>query len=109
MAQAKTALKPTDSESEQLSKQIADLKADLAAISKTLSEMGTARSDAAFESVRESALALRDQGEKALKDAQTRARDVGHQAADAVREQPAMAVGLAVGLGFLIGLVTARK
>lgn len=109
MAQTKDASTPTESEAERMLRQIADLKADLAAISKTLAEMGAARGDAAYASVRDSASALREQGERALKDAQARAREVGHQAADTVREQPAMAVGLAVGLGFLIGWVTARK
>jgi ElaB/YqjD/DUF883 family membrane-anchored ribosome-binding protein len=34
---------------------------------------------------------------------------MGQQAADQVRNQPAAAVGLAVGLGFLVGFMTGRK
>ncbi|WP_322867905.1 YqjD family protein [Aquicoccus sp. G2-2] len=109
MAEAKSTLKPNDAEAQALSEQMADLRADIAGITKTLAEMGAARGEAAKESAQNTVSALRDQGEKALKDAQARAEAISHQAADTVREQPAVAVGLAVGLGFLLGFVSGRK
>ncbi|SFT86401.1 DUF883 family protein [Sedimentitalea nanhaiensis] len=109
MAQTKTALKPSDGETEDLAQQLADLRADLTKITNTLAEMGSKRSEAAVESLRGSAQALRDQGEQSLKVAQARAQNVTQQAENAVRDQPAMAVGIAVGLGFLLGVITSRK
>lgn len=109
MAQAKSTVKPTDSETQALAEQMAELRADIAGITKTLSEMGAARGDAALESAQNTVASLRNQGEKVLKDAQARAETIGQQAAETVREQPATAVGLAVGLGFLLGFISGRK
>ncbi|MEY8882155.1 YqjD family protein [Donghicola sp. XS_ASV15] len=92
-----------------LSAQIEALKADISAITSTLTEMGTARKDAAVSSARQQAEDLKAEGSRQLEMAQLTAEDYGAQAADAIRRQPATAVGIAVAAGFLAGLMTGRK
>lgn len=84
--------------SEDLERQIEALKNDIAGISRTLTDMGAARGDEVKARVHQTASDLQDRG-----------RDMGEQAADAVRRQPATAVGIAVGLGFVVGLLTGRR
>lgn len=109
MAQAKSADSSPQQEIDQLSQQIATLREDISAISKTLSGLGGSTRDAAVDSARRKVSELRHTGEQQLHAAQHRAEEMGQQAADAVRNQPAAAVGLAVGLGFLLGFMTGRK
>lgn len=104
MADAKTT-----TDVEKLNAQIAELKTDMQTITKTLAEIGAQRRDSAAESVRGAAEDLRHRSEKQMFEAQLAAEKYGKQATDAVREQPAMAMGLAVGLGFLVGFATGRK
>jgi ElaB/YqjD/DUF883 family membrane-anchored ribosome-binding protein len=108
-AQAKAANEAAKDNVEQLSEQMAVLRNDIAAISKSLADLGVASKDAAIENAKVKAAELRASGEKHLSAAQDRAEELGQQAADAVRQQPAAAVGLAVGVGFLLGFITGRK
>lgn len=101
--------KAIDKNVEDLSKQIEALKSDIASIAHILSDLGRNQGEATAERVREAAHDLRARGERQLGHAQAQAQDLGHQAADAVRQQPAAAVGLAVGLGFILGFLTSRK
>ncbi|QIE47330.1 DUF883 domain-containing protein [Pseudohalocynthiibacter aestuariivivens] len=109
MAQSKTTSSSGDTSVADLTDQIQTLKGDIAKITEILGEIGVEKRDQATAKLRETASEVRAQGERHLRDAQARAEDVGAQAADAVRQQPAAAIGIAVGVGFLIGLVTSRK
>lgn len=109
MAQSKTTNAAPQKDIEELSDQIATLKQDIADISKTLSGLGKSSREAAGDQVREKAAHLRDAGEEQLHAARHQADELGRQAADSVRNQPAAAVGIAVGVGFLLGFVTGRK
>lgn len=109
MAQSKSALKENQSDTAQLSHQIETLKSDIASISQTLVDMGAARSEAVANDASRKVAHIRKQGEQTLQDAQAKVEDLTHQATDAVRQQPAAAVGLAVGVGFALGYLTGRK
>jgi ElaB/YqjD/DUF883 family membrane-anchored ribosome-binding protein len=109
MAQAKSAETSPQDEMDHLSQQIATLREDISAISKTLAGLGGATRDAAVDGARRKVSDLAHASEQQLHAAQHRAEELGQQAADAVRNQPAAAVGLAVGLGFLLGFMTGRK
>ncbi|SFN62994.1 Membrane-anchored ribosome-binding protein, inhibits growth in stationary phase, ElaB/YqjD/DUF883 family [Roseovarius lutimaris] len=109
MAQSKSAATPSDAETRELSDQIAALKADLAQISQTLVDMGETRREAAVNSATKKASELREQGEQHLQHAQAKVEDLTSQTTDAVRNQPAAAVGIAVGIGFLLGFLSGRK
>ncbi|WP_272009431.1 DUF883 family protein [Roseovarius sp. ZX-A-9] len=109
MAQSKSSAESGGATVEELTSQIEALKGDIAAITGTLADLGAETRDQAKARVRDAASDVRARSEKHLKDAQACAEDLSAQATDAVRQQPAMAVGIAVGVGFLIGLVTARR
>lgn len=109
MTQSKAATKVSNSEAEQLSEQINALKADISMISKTLVDMGSSRKEAIADTASDNVALLRSTGEKYVKEAQHRAEDIAHQSVEAVRQQPASAVGIAVGLGFLLGFLSGRK
>lgn len=101
MAQPKavnSAPQETQDHIEHLSEQIAVLRQDISAISKSLGDLGASTKDAAIDSARQKAADLRASGE-----------ELSQQAVDAVRQQPTAAVGMAVGVGFLLGFLTGRK
>jgi len=109
MAQAKTSDASPQNDIDQLSQQIATLKQDIAEISTTLGGLGQSSRDAAVKRARDTAAALKETGEQHMQSAQRHAEEMGQQATDAVRRQPAAAVGIAVGVGFLLGFMTGRK
>lgn len=94
---------------EQLSEQIAALREDISAITKSLGERSGTHDDTTLDGARHRAKELHGAGKKQLRAAQRHAEEVGQQAADSVKDRPAAAVGLAVGLGFLLGFMTGRK
>lgn len=109
MAQSETAMKASKSEAQQLSDQIEALKSDIASISQTLVDMGTVRRDAVVSEASDKVAHLRKRSEQQLHDAQAKVEDIANQTTEAVRQQPAAAVGIAVGLGFMLGFLTGRK
>ncbi|WP_322895849.1 MULTISPECIES: DUF883 family protein [unclassified Yoonia] len=109
MAQVKAVNETPQDNIDQLSSQIATLRNDIAAISKSLADLSVNSKDAAVQKARQTAAELRASGEEQLHNAQIRAEELGQQAVDAVRKQPATAVGLAVGVGFLLGFLSGRK
>lgn len=109
MARTKSSTASPQDDIDQLSEQVASLKQDIADISQTLSGLGKSSGQTAEEHLRQHAAHLRDAGQEHFQAAQHRAEELGRQAADTVRNQPATAVGLAVGLGFLLGFMTGRK
>ncbi|MEM1302508.1 MAG: DUF883 C-terminal domain-containing protein [Pseudomonadota bacterium] len=95
--------------SEDLSVQVAILRDDVAALTKTLGELGQAKAaDAQAQAaamghqVKQSATEAADHASEALR---TGAADAQRMA----RENPGTALGIAAGLGFLIGFMTARR
>lgn len=92
-----------------LTDQVATLKKDLAGITDLLGEIGARRKDETIAAARARAAELRARGEDTLTEAQLRAEDMQEQAYAAIRRQPGTAIGIAVGVGFLVGLLTSRK
>ncbi|SNR25567.1 DUF883 family protein [Puniceibacterium sediminis] len=92
-----------------LSDQVSTLKQDLASISELLTEIGVRRKDETVAAAKERAAYLRERGSDTLTEAQLRAEDMQQQALAAIRNQPGTAIGIAVGIGFLAGLLTSRK
>jgi ElaB/YqjD/DUF883 family membrane-anchored ribosome-binding protein len=107
MARAMTNGKTADAED--LHAQIAALKSDLSALSNTIADMGTARKDQIKASATDAANHLQAQGKAVMQDAQVAAGQAAEKAQQSVRENPAAAVGIATGLGFVLGFLTARK
>lgn len=95
-AEGKTG-KTTSSEQEDLAAQIEALRADLKRVSDSVTriakgEMGRAQ----------------DIAKERLADAQDMANQKLGEAEDAIRRNPISAIAIAVGLGFLFGLITRR-
>ncbi|MEI4471910.1 DUF883 family protein [Frigidibacter sp. MR17.24] len=107
-----------------LQKQIADLKTDLANITNTLGDYGKHQSLSTLDSAKAQAETLRAQTlakldvltnqasaqlESIRGQAGAAASNVATQADTFVKERPATAVGIAAGIGFALGLLTARR
>ncbi len=74
-----------------LAAQIDTLKSDLSKLTHTLADFGVAKTEAATAS------------------AKMKATEAQLQAEDFVRTQPATSIGLAAGLGFLVGMIASRR
>ncbi|MFD1341443.1 hypothetical protein [Litorisediminicola beolgyonensis] len=92
-----------------LADQMAALKADLASLTDMITEIGVRRKDETVEMARDRIERLRREGRERFDDAQRYAHDTQDQVLESIRRQPGTAVGIAVAVGFLIGLVTSRK
>lgn len=96
--------KPTTGEVsvEDLSAQMDILKSDLSNLTQTLSDYGIAKSHEASRAAKDAASQMSAASRKKAYEAQAQAEEFVHS-------QPATALGIAAGLGFLIGMMTARK
>lgn len=95
--------------SAELSAQIESLKADVAELTSTLADYGRAQKaqlGAAAEDKYETAKKV---GAETAEQAREKARDAYAGAEKAVRANPAASVGIAAGVGFLVGLMTSRR
>lgn len=104
MANAKTSLNGSNKNIsvEDLSAQIEILKNDLSGLTSALQEFGVSKTQQATQTAKEKAAHLQQAGQEKAAEAQLRAEDF-------VRTQPATALGLAAGLGFLVGLITTQR
>ncbi len=91
-----------DATIEDLSTQIAILKDDIAALTGTVSEYGMAKGRSAADQAKSAANDMAQSGRAKAAEAQETAEEF-------IRTQPATALGIAAGVGFLVGLVTARR
>ncbi|MHA6343988.1 DUF883 family protein [Roseivivax sp. CAU 1761] len=94
---------------EALADQIDVLRKDLSAITDLLTEIGVRRKDETLAAARERLERLRSEGETRLTDAKAQAVDFQEQAYEAIRRQPGMAIGVAVAVGYVAGLLSGRK
>jgi ElaB/YqjD/DUF883 family membrane-anchored ribosome-binding protein len=90
---------------EDVSVQLEVLRADVAALTRLLGDVGKARVDMAAEDLRARADHLRAEGRRYAH----RAEESADAALDVVRHQPVTAIAIAVGLGFLFGLAASRR
>ncbi|MEC7764753.1 MAG: DUF883 domain-containing protein [Pseudomonadota bacterium] len=101
--------KAMDSHVKDLEAQIASLKTDVSSLTATLKDLTTTAGAEAKYRASSTAKKARAQGEKAYHDAQDATVAAYRNAENQVRENPAAAVGIAAGVGFVIGLFLARK
>ena len=94
---------------EDLHEQIAILKSDIAALTGTVKDLGIEKKETLTAAASAGAEVLRLKGQAALHDAQKTASKAAEQAETVVRENPAAAVGIAAGVGFLVGMFAGRK
>ncbi|GGA19290.1 DUF883 family protein [Neptunicoccus cionae] len=92
-----------------LSAQIETLRKDLSALSGTINDLGKAKKAELKEAATDRVDAAREKGAEAAEAVTNRAKEVHEQANDFVKSQPATALGIAAGLGFLVGMLNARR
>jgi ElaB/YqjD/DUF883 family membrane-anchored ribosome-binding protein len=93
---------------EQLELQIAQLQADLKGIAATLAQLSNDKVNEAKEVARSEALNLQRKGQNVLEDVQDQAGEIEQQLKDRIREKPLTAVASAVGIGFILALLSRR-
>ena len=86
-----------------LADQVKGLKADIAELTKSLSDYGTSKTS-------EAAHAARAKAEEYGRAGRDKALEAQMHAEDFIHKQPATALGIAAGVGFLVGMImTSRR
>lgn len=91
---------------EQLEVQIAQLQADLKGIAATLAKLSNDKVNEAKDVARSEALQLQRKGQHVLEDMQDQAGEFEQQLKDRIREKPLTAVASALGIGFILALLS---
>ncbi|GAA3852992.1 DUF883 family protein [Celeribacter arenosi] len=94
---------------EDLQAQIATLKKDISSLTKTFADYGRAQGEQVRNGATEAYDAARVATEKQAADLQKQALAAYGDVENKVRENPSASIGVAAGLGFLVGLVTAAR
>lgn len=92
-----------------LSKQVSVLRDDIANLTAIVAEYSKAQGAQLKSTVESKAADLAETGASAARVAGATAKVAYSDAENKVRENPATAVGIAAGLGFLVGLLTSRR
>ncbi|WP_417261707.1 DUF883 family protein [Celeribacter sp.] len=92
-----------------LSAQIETLKADVAELTKVMGDYGRAQKAQLGATAEESFEAAKQKGAETADYARKQARDAYAGAEKTVRANPAASVGIAAGVGFLVGLLASRR
>lgn len=106
MARSPAKTPPT---TEDLASQIDDLKEDLSTITVTLTELTKAKRDEAIRTAKLQTKKLKNAAEEQVDDLSNYAGELQGYMEDKVREQPAMSLGVAAGLGFLAGMIMVKR
>jgi ElaB/YqjD/DUF883 family membrane-anchored ribosome-binding protein len=96
----------TETREQQLEAQVAQLQQDIKAITETLGKLTGEKVEDAKQLASAELRLLRRRGQHALDDAQEQAMEVEQQLKDTIREKPFTAVATALGIGFVLALLT---
>lgn len=106
MAQTKL----TTPDSDDLQDQIAALRKDIGTITDTLTQMAKAQGNDLSDAAQKRFDEVRARGSDALSNAQSQANALNAQAHEFVQDKPALSLGMAAALGFVVGILsTARR
>ncbi len=92
-----------------VSAQMAVLRDDIANLTATVAEYGKAQGMVLRSAAAEKAAGLAESGAAATHAIRAKAEKTYSDTEDAVRANPAAAIGIAAGVGFVIGLLTTRR
>ncbi|MDU9005193.1 glycine zipper domain-containing protein [Sedimentitalea todarodis] len=92
-----------------VSKQMAVLRDDIATLTETVAELGKAQGAVLKSAAAEKAENLADSGAAAAGALKARAEKTYADTEGAVRANPGAAIGIAAGIGFLFGTLSARR
>lgn len=91
---------------EELEAQVAQLQDDLKSITETLAKLSGEKFGEAKAVAKTEFKHLKRKGEEVLSDAQDQAEHVEKQLKDTIREKPLTSVATALGVGFVLALLT---
>ena len=98
---------------EDLSAQLEILKNDIAVLTSTMGAYGKAKAAEARDTANSKASEIRDSAQARAEELSAagieKTKEAHKHAEDFVRTQPGTAIGIAAGVGFLVGLLTARR
>ncbi|MEJ6403695.1 DUF883 family protein [Yoonia sp. 2307UL14-13] len=92
-----------------LTDQIAVIRDDITALTQMMADMGKDKAGEAADAVRSQAADAQQRLSEHADTARQHAADMQGHANDFVRNQPATALGIAAGLGFLFGYLGSRR
>ncbi|KHA53154.1 DUF883 family protein [Sulfitobacter geojensis] len=92
-----------------VSKQMAVLREDIANLSATVAEYGKAQGAIMKSAATQKADQAVETGAAAAEALKVKANKTYTDAEDAVRANPGTAIGIAAGVGFLVGMMSARR
>lgn len=98
----------TDSTTEDLQSQVEQLKEDIAAIAATLANLGSQTVRDAKRTAKETYKSAYVQGEDVVDELKHKAQDVEAQLTETVRARPIASLATAVGIGYLLALLSRR-
>lgn len=92
-----------------VAKQMAVLREDIAALSATVADFGKAQGAMMKSSALHKAEEVAETGAAAAEVVKSKAVKTYSDAEESVRANPGTAVGIAAGIGFLVGMMSARR
>ena len=92
-----------------LSEQIETLRNDLATLTQAIADLGKAKGDDAVNAAKTTLSDARDQAADAAETARLQAMELQDKADTFIKNQPATALGIVAGIGFLVGFLGSRK
>lgn len=98
-----------DTDVSDLSAQIETLRNDLSDLTSIITDLGKAKGNEAVSAAKSKAADARDVVADQAEVARKQAAELQSQANEFVHNQPAAALGIAAGLGFLVGFLGTRK
>ena len=100
---------PAKPNADDLAKQMETLRADVAKLTETLADLTRAEAHEVADSVKKAARRARSELEHEVDRLQVQASQAIDHADALIRDKPALAMGLAAGLGLLAGLLISRR
>lgn len=97
-----------DTSRDDLEQQFTVIRNDLATLTRLLREAGEAKADETREAALAEAAALLEKSREALEGGQARAREAGAAVETYIKEKPVQSALIALGVGFLVGMLTRR-
>lgn len=91
---------------QELEDQISQLQADLKSITETLGKLTNEKAGEVKDIAKTEIAALKRRGQTMIDDAQDQAGEIEKQLKDTIREKPLTAVASALGIGFVLALLT---
>jgi ElaB/YqjD/DUF883 family membrane-anchored ribosome-binding protein len=97
------------SDTADVSEQIATLRRDISALTQTISDLTKSKGDEAVSTAKSKLSDVRDQAVEASETPRLMAMELQDKTDAFIKKQPAAALGIAAGVGFLAGFLGSRN